>query len=112
MLGFSAITLAPHQIPRVPLHFTNLKKEDIQHVVDKLIKRVAGWRGKLLSSARKLTLLKSCRASIPIYLLPVIKFPKWGIFFGMIVKRNTNTIFQIGQVWLRKRNMEVGGYLT
>ena len=63
----------------VPLHFSKLKREDIQPVVDKLIKRVAGWRGKLLSSAGKLTLLKSCLASIPIYLLSVIKFPKWAI---------------------------------
>jgi len=63
----------------VPLHFSKLKREDIQQVVDKLIKRIAGWRGKLLSSAGKLTLLKSCLANIPIYLLSVIKFPKWAI---------------------------------
>ena len=63
----------------VPLHYTNLKREDIQPVVDKLIKRIAGWRGKLLSPVGKLTLLKSCLASIPIYLLSVIKFPKWAI---------------------------------
>ena len=63
----------------VPLHYTKLNREDIQPVVDKMIKRIAGWRGKLLSSAGKLTLLKSCLASIPIYLLSVIKFPKWAI---------------------------------
>ena len=63
----------------VPLHFSKLRREDIQPVVDKLINRIAGWRGKLLSTAGKLTLLKSCLASIPIYLLSVIKFPKWAI---------------------------------
>ena len=36
----------------VPLHYTKLNREDIQPVVDKMIKRIAGWRGKLLSSAR------------------------------------------------------------
>ena len=63
----------------VPLHFTNLRMEDIQPVVDKLIKRITGWKGKLLSSAGKLVLLKSCLASTPIYLLSVIKLPKWAI---------------------------------
>ena len=29
----------------VPLHFTKLRREDIQPVVDKVIKKVAGWRG-------------------------------------------------------------------
>ena len=63
----------------VPLHYTKLRREDIQPVVDKLIKRIAGWKGRLLSSAGKLTLLNSCLASIPVYLLFVIKFPKWAI---------------------------------
>jgi hypothetical protein len=63
----------------VPLHFTKLRKEDFQPVIDKIIKRIAGWRGRLLSYARRLTLLKACLASIPIYLLSVIKFPRWAI---------------------------------
>jgi hypothetical protein len=63
----------------VPLHFTKLTREDIQPVVDKLVKRIEGWKGRLLSSAGKLTLLNSCLTSIPIYLLSVIKFPKWAI---------------------------------
>jgi len=63
----------------VPLHFTKLKREDIQPVVDKMMNRIVSWKGRLLSSAGKLTLLKSCLASIPIYLLSVIKFPKWAI---------------------------------
>jgi hypothetical protein len=33
----------------------------------------------LLSSAGKLTLLKPCLASIPIFLLSVIKFPNWAV---------------------------------
>ena len=63
----------------VPLHFNKLKREDIQPIVNKLMNRVAGWKGKLLSSAGKLILLRSCLSSIPIYLLSVIKFPKWAI---------------------------------
>lgn len=32
----------------VHLHYGNLRKEDLQPVIDKIVKRVAGWRGRLL----------------------------------------------------------------
>jgi len=63
----------------VPLHHAKLRRIDIQPVVDKVIKRIAGWKGKLLSYGGRLTLLKSCLASIPTYLMSIIKFPKWAI---------------------------------
>ena len=63
----------------VPLHYAKLRREDIQPVVDKILKQVAGWKGRLLSYGGKLTLLKACLASIPVYLMSVIKFPKWAI---------------------------------
>jgi hypothetical protein len=63
----------------VPLHYDKLKREDIQPVVDLIIKRIPGWRGKLISYSARLTLLKSCLTSIPIYLMSIIKFPKWAI---------------------------------
>ena len=73
------ISTFPIKYLGVPLHYSKLKREHIQPVIDKMIKRIAGWKGRLLSSAGKLTLLKSCLASIPVYLLSVIKFPKWAI---------------------------------
>ena len=63
----------------VPLHYAKLRKEDLQPIIDKIVKRIAGWKGMLLSYAGRLILLKSCLASIPIYLLSVIKFPRWAI---------------------------------
>jgi len=63
----------------VPLHFEKLSREDIQPLVDKMLKRLTGWRGRLLSYVGKLVLIKSCLASIPVYLLSFIKFPKWAI---------------------------------
>jgi len=63
----------------VPLHFTNLRKEDLQPIIDKIIKRIAGWKGRLLSYAGRVTLLKAYLASVPIYLMSIIKFPKWAI---------------------------------
>jgi hypothetical protein len=69
----------PFKYLRVPLHYEKLKREDIQPVVDKVIDMIPGWQGRLLSYPARLTLLKACLASIPIYLLSVIKFFKWAI---------------------------------
>jgi hypothetical protein len=60
----------------IPLYFDRLKREDVQPLLDKLIKRMAGWRGSLLAYSSRLTLVKICLASIPIYLLSFLKFPK------------------------------------
>ena len=63
----------------IPLHYEKLSKEDIQPLIDKILKRIAGWRGKLLSYRGRLTLIQACLASIPIYLLSFFKFPKWAV---------------------------------
>jgi hypothetical protein len=63
----------------VPLHHDKLRREDIQPIIDKIMRRILGWKGKLLSYGARLTLLKACLASIPIYLLSFIKFPKWAL---------------------------------
>src|ERR1043165_6948392 len=59
----------------VPLHFEKLSREDIQPLIDKILKRIAGWRGKLLSYRGRLILIHACLASIPMYLLSFFKFP-------------------------------------
>jgi hypothetical protein len=69
----------PFKYLGVPLHFSKLRKKDLQPVVDKTLKRFSGWRGKLLNLQSRLILLKACIASIPMYLLAVIKFPKWAL---------------------------------
>lgn len=51
------------------LHHDKLSREDIQPLVDKILKRIAGWKGRLLSYAARITLIKACLASIPIYIL-------------------------------------------
>ena len=63
----------------VPLHFKKLAREDVQPLVDKMLKRMARWRGNLMSYAAKLVLIKACLTSIPVYLLSFIEFPKWAI---------------------------------
>uniref|UniRef100_A0A453STI6 Reverse transcriptase zinc-binding domain-containing protein n=1 Tax=Aegilops tauschii subsp. strangulata TaxID=200361 RepID=A0A453STI6_AEGTS len=40
---------------------------------------MAGWRGKLLSYSARIVLIKTCIASIPVYLLSFFKFPRWAL---------------------------------
>jgi hypothetical protein len=62
-----------------PLHFEKLKREELQPILDKIIKGITGWRGKLLAYSSRLILIKACLASIPVYLMSFIKLPKWAI---------------------------------
>jgi hypothetical protein len=55
------------------------RREDLQPLVEKIIKRIADWRGKLLTQGRRLVLIKTCLVSIRIYLLSFFKFHKWAI---------------------------------
>jgi hypothetical protein len=62
-----------------PLHFSKLKREDLQPLVDNLLNRMAGWRGKLLSSEAKRILIQTVLSSIHVYMLFFFKFPKWAL---------------------------------
>jgi hypothetical protein len=62
----------------IPLHYTKLSREDLQPHVNKIIKRIIGCRGKLLSRADRIILIETCLASIPMYLLSFFKFPRWA----------------------------------
>jgi hypothetical protein len=59
----------------VPLHYTKLRKEDIQPIVDKLPKKAAGWRGRLLNHATKLELVRSVLASFLYTSSVLLNFP-------------------------------------
>jgi hypothetical protein len=50
-----------------------------QPLLDKMIKRMAGWRGRLLAYRSRLILIQSCLDNIPVYLLSFVKFRKWAI---------------------------------
>jgi hypothetical protein len=69
----------PFKYLGVPIHFENLKRDDLQPMIDILLKRVAGWRGSLLSHSSRLELIETYLASIHVYLLSFIKFSKWTI---------------------------------
>jgi hypothetical protein len=69
----------PFRYLGVPLHYEKLRWEDIQPIVDRVLSRISGWKVRLLSYGARLILLKTCLASIPIYLMSIIKFSKWAI---------------------------------
>jgi hypothetical protein len=69
----------PNKYLEIPLHFEKLKREDLQPLLDNLIRRISGWRGRLLAHSSRLTLVKTCLASVHVYLLSFLKFPKWDI---------------------------------
>jgi hypothetical protein len=60
----------------VPLHYSKLRREDLQPLVDKILKKIARWRGKLLTQVGRLILIKTCLISILVYLLSFFKFPR------------------------------------
>jgi hypothetical protein len=74
-----ALVSFPIKYLGIPLHYDKLRREDIQHLIDKILKIIAGWRGKFLSYAARVALIKACLASIPVYLLSFFKFPKWAL---------------------------------
>jgi hypothetical protein len=63
----------------VPLHHEKLRRENIQSIVDTILNRILGWQDRLMSYEARLELLRACLASIPVYLMSIIRFPKWII---------------------------------
>jgi hypothetical protein len=63
----------------IPLHFHKHRREDLQPLIESLLRRITGWRGRLLSTAAKRVLIQACLSSIPIYLLSFFRFPKWAL---------------------------------
>jgi hypothetical protein len=50
----------PREYLGLPLHFRNVRRIDVQPLIGKINKRLAGWKGRLLSKAGRETLLKRC----------------------------------------------------
>jgi hypothetical protein len=58
----------------LPLHYEKLRRGDMQPLIDNIL---VGEEN--CCHVAKVTLIQSCLASIPVYLLSFIKFPKWDI---------------------------------
>jgi len=63
----------------LPLHTRQLRRVDVQPLIDKVAARLPSWKGKFLNRAGRLTLVNSVLSSIPVYFLTAFPLQKWAI---------------------------------
>lgn len=79
---------------------SNFKKKKVRDlVIDRMRKRLAGWKARYLSKGGRVTQIKASLASIPIYYLSLFVMP------SSVCK----VLEQIQRDFLWRRNKEVGG---
>ncbi len=61
----------------LPLSPKALRKSDFLPIIEKVDKRLAGWKGLLLSRGGRLVVLNSVLSSIPSYFCSALLLPKW-----------------------------------
>ena len=59
----------------VPFIYDCYKSSDFQFIIDKLMKRLNGWKSNSLSLAGRVTLAKSALSTIPSYVMQTMKIP-------------------------------------
>ena len=72
-MGFSRI-LPNSSYLGLPL-FRSRKVSDFNFLVELLDSKLAGWRGRVLSKAKKLTIINFFALSLPIYVMQATKIP-------------------------------------
>lgn len=76
-ISYYKLGIFPFKYLGAILHYTNMKKQDLQHMDNKTIKRIVEWKGQLMSYGGKLVLLNSCISIVTAYFLSILKFSKW-----------------------------------
>lgn len=61
------------------LSLRQLKRVEVQPLIDKIGKKLAVWKGRLLNKSGRLKLVNSMLSTMPTYFLTVFKLPKWAI---------------------------------
>ena len=83
----------------LPLHTRQLRRVDVQPLIDKVAARLPIWKGKFLNRAGRLTLVRSVLSSVPTYFLTVFTLQKWAF----------KQIDKIRRSFLWKGDAEAGG---
>lgn len=63
----------------LPLSTRKPTKAEIQPILDRLAKKVAGWKPKLLSIDGRLCLVNSVLQALPVHFMTVLQLPKWAV---------------------------------
>ncbi|KAK1277454.1 hypothetical protein QJS04_geneDACA016871 [Acorus gramineus] len=66
----------PTRLLGLPLHLGKLRKVDWNPLVDKLERRLEGWKGKILRIGGRLVLLQAVLSYLPVFFLSIFKVPE------------------------------------
>lgn len=69
----------PFKYPGLPISDRRLRKEDWNKIIEKVDRRMAGWKGKTLSISDQLTLVNSIFSTILSYYRAFYFIPSWDI---------------------------------
>ena len=69
----------PRKYLGLPLHIRKLRKIEVQHLIDKIGARLPGWKGRLLSTSGRETLVKTVLSAQHIYHMTAFPKHKWLI---------------------------------
>lgn len=61
----------------VPIRLVKVKRMDWNVLIEKLYKRLEGWKCKLLSIGRRIIMLNASLLVTPIYMMSMFKLPTW-----------------------------------
>lgn len=78
ILGFANMKF-PVTYLGMSLSINTLRRQEYLPLIEKLEKRLAGWRGKMISRGGKLQLVKSVLSTIPVYFMTCFLLPQWVI---------------------------------
>jgi hypothetical protein len=63
----------------LPLHYKQLRRVEVQPLIDKLSNRMSSWKEKFLNRAGRLKLMNTVLSSMPTYFLIVFAPKKWAV---------------------------------
>ena len=86
----------------LPLHTRQLRRVDIQPVIDKVANRLSTWKGSFINRAGRLKLVNTVLSSMPVYFLTMFDLKKWALKF--FLTRSGGVFSGTGRQMLKEAN--------